>query len=96
MCNGSIDASQSKDCNRVDDTCFICQSNGTSLDCKQCSRNGVNGNSFRATCVMEKDRVEAKEKSGRCQLSRFNCVCVLCGVKDANLGAREYPCTQPK
>lgn len=66
MCNGSIGPSQFKDlCDQGDSKCFICRSNGTSLDCKGCSGNDRDVNFFTKNCVMEKDKVEAKKKSGR-------------------------------
>lgn len=77
MCN--IGASQLKDpCDKGNHKCFICQYNGTSLDCKGCSGNDRDVNSFIKNCVMEKDKVEAK-KSGRfsyvyAQFCKYFCI----------------------
>ena len=63
LCICNIVASQLKyPCDQGNHRCFICQSNGTSLDCKGCSGNDHRVNSFK-NCVTEKDKVEAK-KSG--------------------------------
>ena len=63
MCN--VVASHLKDpCDQGNHIkCFICRSNGTSLDCKGCPGNDHNVNSFMKNCAMEKEKVEAK-KSG--------------------------------
>ena len=62
VCN--IGTSQLKDpCNQGDRKCFFCRSNGTSLDCRGCSGNDHEVNSFIKNCVMEKEKVEAKKSS---------------------------------
>lgn len=71
VCNGSIDASQFKDCNHMKDMCFMCQSNDTRLDCQQCPRNNKDDdNSLSENCVMlnenkVKENVEERQKPGR-------------------------------
>ena len=75
LCNGTIDTSQLKSCNDVDDgSCFVCQSNRTVLQCKYCvkSDHGASGSSIYSKCVtVVGDRVETKKKSGWF-LHRFN------------------------
>ena len=64
-CMCDIGASQLKDpCYQGNHKCFICRSNGASLDCKGCSGNDRDVNSIVKNCVMmEKDKVEAKKSS---------------------------------
>ena len=64
-CVCDIGASQLEvPCDQGNHKCFICRSSGTSLDCKGCSGNDGDVNSFVKNCFMEKDKVEEK-KSGR-------------------------------
>ena len=59
MCN--IHASHLTDpCDQGNHKCFVCRSNGTSLNCKGCPGNDHNVNSFIKNCAMEKEKVEAK------------------------------------
>lgn len=79
MCN--IGASQLKHpCDQANHKCFICRSNGTSLDCKGCSSNDHNVNSFIKNCVMEKDKVEAKKSGFSTKEKIIVAVCTTFGV----------------
>ena len=70
LCNGSFVTGNFNDCNRMEESCFVCQSNDTGLQCKHCNSSDT---TFRRKCAAENDKVETKKKSGRCLLYNHTC-----------------------
>ena len=87
LCNGTIDTSQLKSCNDVDDgSCYVCQSNRTVLQCKHYvkSDHDAPGSSICSKCATLGDRVETKKRSGwflhHFIVTAESCCCHVCMV----------------